>query len=114
MSYLFNSSLRTGIFPDDWKLAKVTPIYKSGEKSDRSNYRPISVITAIAKVFEKLVYKQVTVYLEVNNIISTNQSGFRSRHSTETALLNCTNLWLVNMDNNLINGVLFLDLKKSI
>ena len=110
---LFNLSLNTGIFPDDWKFAKVTPIYKSGEKSDCGNYRPISVIYTIAKIFEKLVYKQIITYLDENNIISKNQSGFRSLHSTETALLSCTNQWLVNMDQGLINGVLFLDLKKA-
>ena len=113
IAHLFNLSLRTGIFLDDWKFVKVTPIYKSGEKSDRGNYRPISVISVIAKVFEKLVYRQMMVYLDVNNIISANQSGFRSRLSTETTFLNGTSQWLVNMDFRLINGVLFLDLKKA-
>ncbi|CAB4037501.1 Hypothetical predicted protein, partial [Paramuricea clavata] len=97
----------------DWKVAKVTPIYKSGEKSDCGNYRPISVISTIAKIFEKIVYTQILDYLNENCIISPNQSGFRSLHSTETALLSLTNEWLINMDQGLINGVLFLDLKKA-
>ena len=113
LNHLFNLSLSTGIFPEDWKVAKVTPIYKSGEKSDCGNYRPISVISTIAKIFEKIVYTQILDYLDENCIISPNQSGFRSLHSTETALLSLTNEWLINMDQGLINGVLFLDLKKA-
>ena len=67
---------------DDWKLAKVTPIFKQGNRSDMINYRPISVISAIAKVFEKIVYNQLSSYLSENNILSKYQSGFRSFHST--------------------------------
>ena len=68
------------------KHAKVTPIYKSGEKIDCSNYRPISVISAVAKMFEQIVYNQLNYFLNENTIISTHQSGFRTRHSTETTL----------------------------
>ena len=113
LNHLFNLSLSSGIFPEDWKVAKVTPIYKSGDKSDCGNYRPISVTSAIAKIFEKITYTQILDYLDENRIISPNQSGFRSFHSTETALLSSTNEWLINMDQGLINGVLFLDLKKA-
>ena len=68
---------------------------------------------AVAKILEKLVCKQLKFFLEYNEIISINQSGFRSHHSTETALLHLTNQCLVNMDKGHINGVLFLDLKKA-
>ena len=99
---IFNLSLKTGIFLDDQKLAKVTPIYKS-----------ISVISNIAKIFEKLVCKQLNTFLENNNIIAKNQSGFRRNHSTETSLLQSTETWLKSMDQGQINGVIFLDLKKA-
>ena len=95
------------------KLAKVTPIYKSGDKTECRNYRPISVISAVAKVFEKLVYRQLSEFLDNYQLLSTNQSGFRTHHSTETTLLCSSNQYLVNMDRGLINGVLFLDLKKA-
>ncbi len=57
---IFNVSLQRAIFPNDWKLAKVTPIFKEGNKADCENYRPISVISAVAKLFEKLVYLQLS------------------------------------------------------
>ena len=113
LNHIFNLSLSSGIFPEDWKVAKVTLIYKSGDKSDCGNYRPISVISTIAKIFEKITYTQILDYLDENRVISPNQSGFRSFHSTETALLSSTNEWLTNMGQSLINGVLFLDLKKA-
>ena len=61
--FLLNLSLRTGIFPEDWKLARVTPIFKSGKESDCGNSRLISIISGIAKTFEKLVYRQIIAYL---------------------------------------------------
>ena len=105
--------MQSGIFPDDWKLARITPIYKDGSKTVFGNYRPISVISIVAKVFEKLVCNQLRSFMKENNIIIDEQSGFRPYHSTETILLDSTNEWLGNMDKGLINGVLFLDLKKA-
>ena len=104
---------RTGTFPDDWKLAKVTPIFKQGDRSDMNNYHPISVISAIAKVFERLVYNQLSSYLSENNILPKYQSGFRSFHSTVTALLEATDNWAFNIDRGYVNAVVFLDLKKA-
>jgi hypothetical protein len=110
---VFNLSLRKGIFPDDWKFAKVTPIYKSEDKTLCENYRPISIISNIAKIFEKLVCRQLNTFLDKNNIIVKNQSGFRRNHSTETSLLQSSEMWLKSMDQGQINGVIFLDLKKA-
>ena len=110
---ILNASLQRAIFPNDWKLAKVTPIFKEGKKADCGNYRPISVISAVAKLFEKLVYQQLSSFLRLNSILVEQQSGFRYQHSTETALLRETNEWLFNMDRGLLSGVLFLDLKKA-
>jgi hypothetical protein len=108
---IFNLSLQTGIYPDDWILAKVSPIFKDGVKTECGNYRPISVISIIAKLFEKLECNQLKTYMMNYNIITKNQSCFREHHFTETALLDLTNDWLHNMDNGLLNGVLFLDFK---
>ena len=76
------------------------------------NYRPISVISVMAKVFEP-VYDQLYAYLEEHNIICKYQSGFRAIHSTVTALLEATDTWAYNIDRGKINAVVFLDLKKA-
>ena len=113
LTYIYNCSLLSGILPDDWKKARVSPIYKSGDKQECGNYRPISVLSVVAKIFEKLVGGQLNYYLKENNILTKFQSGFREGHSTTSSLLSSTNSWLINMDSGLINGVLFLDLKKA-
>ena len=110
---IFNQSLVTGIFPSDWKMAKVSPIFKNGSKSDLNNYRPISVIPTVAKIFEKIIYDQLYQYLNENGLLNSGQSGFRSLHSTLTALLETNDNWCVNIDRGLLNGVIFIDLKKA-
>ena len=59
---IFNQSISLGIFPDDWKCARVTPLFKQGDRDDLYNYRPISVISVVAKVFERIVYDQLHAY----------------------------------------------------
>ena len=77
---LFNKYLVFGIFPDDWKCARVTPLFKQGDPSDLNNYRPISIISVIAKAFERIVYDQLYNFLTNEDLISNHQSGFRSLH----------------------------------
>ena len=113
LTAIFTKSIITGIYPTEWKMARVTPVFKKGEKSDLNNYRPISVIPVVSKVFEKIVYDQPYQYLNDNQLLSSCQSGFRSLHSTLTALLEATNSWSVNIDNGFLNGVVFIDLKKA-
>ena len=110
---LFNKSLVSGVFPNDWKCARVTPLFKQGEPSDLNNYRPISVISVIAKVFERTIYDHLYNFLTNEDLISNHQSGFRSLHSTLTALLEATDNWAFNIDRGNVNAVVFLDLKKA-
>ncbi len=113
MTAIFTASICTGIFPQEWKASRVSPVYKSGIRNNPSNYRPISVIPVVAKTFEKIVYGQLYEYLNSYHLLNPCQSGFRSLHSTLTALLEATNSWSVNIDNGLVNGVVFIDLKKA-
>ena len=113
LTAIFSASICTGIFPQEWKASRVSPVYKNGPRNNPSNYRPISVIPTVAKFFEKIVYDQLYEYLDSYNLLNASQSGFRSLHSTLTALLEATNSWSVNIDNGLINGVVFIDLKKA-
>ena len=107
---IFNQSLVTGIFPSDWKMAKESPIFKNGFKSDLKNYRPISVIPTVAKIFEQIIYDQRYQYLNENGLLNCGQSGFRSLHSTLTALLEINDNWCINIDTGLLNGVICIDL----
>ena len=109
----FNESLSQQIFPDDFKVARVTPIHKGGERDDVGNHRPISILSTVARVFEKLIYAQLYDYLMQNNILGDKQWGFRSLHSTALALIDRTKDWLINIDKGNSNFAVFLDIKKA-
>lgn len=80
-----------------------------------NNYRPISVISAVAKVFERIIFDQIYACLSEHDhdILSKSQSGFRSIHSTVTALLEATDSWAFDMDRGNVNAIVLLDLKKA-
>ena len=87
LTFIFNLSLSSGIFIDDWKNARVCPAYKGNDRRDMGNYRPISILPIISKDFEKEVFQPLYHYLKVNSILSKFQSGFRPLHSTISALI---------------------------
>ena len=111
LAYIMNLSLSTGIVPSAWKISRVSPIFKEGDPLDTSNYRPISVIPACMKIFEKVVHTQLYDFMQRYQILSSNQSGFRPMHSTQTCLA-CDYL-LDNMSEGFLTGAVFLDLKKA-
>ena len=84
---IFNISLTTGIYPDDLKIAKCIPIYKKGKKDDPTNYRPISILSCINKIYEKLIYQRLHLHFTENNVLYDYQFGFRKNHSTNQALI---------------------------
>ena len=106
-------SIDTGLFPSQWKMAKVFLLYKKDDRTDAQNYRPISVLPAISKICERVVYDQLYGYLNSNGLLTKKQSGFRSLHSTVTALLHLTNNWYLNIDKGMTNLIVLLDLAKA-
>ena len=83
MCDLFNLSLQSGTIPAAWKIGRIRPIYKGkGSKDDPTNYRPISVISHISKIIEKIVKTQLVNFLETHHIMSPFQSAFLKYHST--------------------------------
>ena len=86
---------------------------ENGPREDMNNYRPMSVISIVAKKMEKLVYNQLYEYFTENDLLKTSQHGFRPNHSTVTAMLEIVNKWFHNIDIGQLNGVVFLDLKKA-
>ena len=103
LTQIFNQSLLTGVFPDDLKVAIISPIFKSERKLECNNYRPISVLSVVAKVFEKPISNQLSTFLETIGILTQQQAGFRKKNSTETSLLNSTSKWFINMDKGYLN-----------
>ena len=110
---IFNFSVLTKVFPDDLKIGKVAPVYKSGDKDDLNNYHPISVLPTMARVFEKILYGQVYVYFTSNKLLSNEQCGFRTLHSTALALSKSSSNWWRNMNKEKMNPVVFLDIQKA-
>ena len=113
LAKIFNKSLLVGSFPEGWKVSKVAPIFKAGVKSEMGNYRPISVLSTVAGVFERLVYDQLSYFMEQHEYLLQYQPGFRKFHSTITAMLKNSNHWLLNMNKGLYNGVVFFYIKKA-
>lgn len=113
IAYIINRSVDTGIFPDSLKEARVTPLFKSGDKDDLGNYRPISILPTLSKLFERHIADQIHLYFKETNIIHQNQSGFRRNHSSHTALLRLIESWLRDIDNGKMIGAVFLDLRKA-
>ena len=110
---IVNISLLQGRFPKSLKIAKINPIHKGGQKSDPSNYRPISVLPILSKVIEKHVTNHLFAYLNKYKILHKSQSSFRKNHSCNTALISLLDKWLKSIDKGEIIGAVFFDLRKA-
>ena len=105
LTNIFNCCTSMNIFPDDLKVAKVVPIFKAGTKDDPGNHRPISILSSVARAFEKIIFDQLYHYFNSNNLLGKQQWGFGKMHSTVLALQSTTNNWILNMDNGRANAV---------
>uniref|UniRef100_A0A1Y1LB48 Reverse transcriptase domain-containing protein n=1 Tax=Photinus pyralis TaxID=7054 RepID=A0A1Y1LB48_PHOPY len=105
---IFNWSIKTGLFPSDFKCANIVPIPKGKDPSDKNNYRPISILNATSKVFERIVYRNLMQYLEKYNMLTSCQHGYRAGRSVETACYEFTQeIFKQNDDGNYVVGILF-------
>ena len=112
---VFNNSLVFGVFPSVYKSALVKPLLKkmSLDPDDLKNYHPVSNLSFLSKVLERIVLSQLNKHLNHNNLLSPLQSAYRPNHSTETALLRIVNDLLTAMDNNKICILTLLDLSAA-
>ena len=113
LTLITNQTLCTGIFPDKLKIAKVIPIFKKGDDTDLNNYRPISVLPAISKIIEKVIYNQTYNYFDHNKIFYAHQYSFRKQHSTELAVLEHVDRTIFTLDKDETPINIFLDLSKA-
>ena len=113
LALLFKTSVEASQFPDIWKVARVTPIHKDGDRMEKSNYRPISVLHVISRLFEELVFNQLYQCMKEKGLFSGDQSGFLHLFSTATCLLKNTDDWYSGLDLGQFVGLVFVDLKKA-
>ena len=113
ITYIINRSIEYGIFPCIWKNAKVNPIFKSGDKDNVNNYRPISILPTLSKIIEKWIEKNLMLYLDKYTLLHKNQSGFRKNHSTESALILMTDTWLKAINEGKLVGSAMIDFRKA-
>ena len=113
LAAVINNSFVEGTFPQPLKRARVVPIHKGGSKSDASNYRPISLLSAFSKIYEKLMHNRVLDFLNTNGSLFENQYGFRPGRSCEHALLNAQNTLLNSLNNKQVSLLLLIDFSKA-
>ena len=101
------------IAPDIFKISKVTPVFKTGTVTDPGNYRPIAVLSPFAKILERLVYNQLSHFLEKENILFKHQFGFRKNHSTDQAILELADYLKMKINSNEAICTIFLHLSKA-
>ena len=111
LSILINKCLSKGVFPDCLKVAQVVPLYKDEDDSKAENYRPISLLPSISKIFEKIIYKKLSTYFESFDLLYSHQFGFRNKLSTVDAIVEIVEKLRVSFSNNFCICT-FLDLKK--
>ena len=110
---LANASFNSGCFPSAWKKSNIVPIFKKGEKTSVSNYRPISLLSCTSKIIERVVFNELYDYCVKNNLLSEKNSGFKKNDGTINQLINLTNKIYQGLDDENEVAMIFLDLSKA-
>lgn len=113
LSRIINTHFKTGTFPNILKIARITPIFKKGKKSDMNNYRPISILPVFSKIFEVTLHRRLLVFLQENSFISHQQHGFCTKKNTLTAITNLMEEICTSIEKKKTAIVVFLDLCKA-
>ena len=113
LNHILNLSLRSGIVPEQTKVARVMALFRSGTLTLFTNYRPVSVLPAFSKFLEKIVHKRLDSFLNKYKILSCNQYGFRKNHSTAYALIQLYGKLSNAIDQGKVTLSLFIDLSKA-
>jgi hypothetical protein len=113
ITHIINNSLRTGVFPNIYKQTIIAPIHKSGDPREVSNYRPISLVSNISKIYEKIIKKQLDEFIEQHGLIHKNQFGFRRGMATEDAIAKVTSAIMSHIDEGAKCVGVFIDLRKA-
>ena len=113
LKLIINQSFQMSIFPSHLKIARIIPVHKKGDIKSFDNYRPISILPAVSKVFERIMHNQMYSYFNENQLFYTSQYGFRHGHSTELACLELVQNIINNMDTNKLPINVYLDLSKA-
>ncbi len=103
----------TGVVPSTLKIAKIAPIFKAANASDINNYRPISLLSSFSKILEKIIQNKLTHYLDSHNLITSQQFGFRSDHSTAHPMTLLLNKVMTALNDKKYSIIIFCDLKKA-
>ena len=113
LAQLMNKSILCGMYPRQLKHAKVVPVHKTGDETDPSNYRPISLLSVFNRIFERLMYKRLKSFIDKNDMLFKSQYGFRNNYCTQHAILDILNKIQSNVDKKLYSCGIFIDLKKA-
>ena len=112
LTLITNQCIETGVFPNKLKIAKVVPLYKKDDGTLIENYRPVSILPAISKVIEKIMFRQIYEYFTINNLFHKSQYGFRQKHFTEFAAYELLDRVICDLDKGKTHFCVFLDLSK--
>lgn len=113
ITFLFNKIIATGCYPSAWKYSKVVPIHKNAASNNLENLRPISILCAISKAFERVLKNQISEYINNNDFLTPFQSGYRPKHSTKTAMLKVLDDIGILIDSGKPVALILLDFSKA-
>ena len=111
---IFNRFLDLGIYPNCLKTARVTSLHKGGDRLNCDNYRPISVLTQLNKIFEKLIHARLNEFITQNNILENSQYGFRKKHSTSHGITHLHETIVESLEKKKVCVALFIDLNSHL